>query len=148
MTSVLVIADSGRALADLTAAVQTVSGTYIARHASGSKSLDRIVSVLSPDVVVIGELAAGQDALDRLAEIRRSAPAAKVVLLSSRSDADWLADALRAHASAVLPGAVEPHTLGAVLREVIAEPRLVPVSPVPLSRRTAFRSTSHEGKAA
>ena len=148
MTSVLVIADSGRALAELTAAVQTVSGTYIARHASGCRSLDRIVSALSPDVVVIGELASGRDALDRLAEIRRSAPAAKVVLLSSRTDADWLADALRAHASAVLPGAVEAQTLGAVLREVIAEPRLAAVSPVPFSRRAVYRSTSHEGKAA
>jgi DNA-binding NarL/FixJ family response regulator len=97
---------------------------------------------------VIGDLASGHDALERLAEIRRSAPAAKVVLLSSRTDADWLADALRAHASAVLPGAVDPQTLGAVLREVIAEPRLAAVLPVPLSRRAVYRSTSHEGKAA
>jgi DNA-binding NarL/FixJ family response regulator len=60
------------------------------------------------------------NALARLAEIRRAAPDADVVVLSSSPGAGWLADALRAEASAVLPGNLEPHTLGVVLREVLA----------------------------
>ena len=50
-----------------------------------------------------------------------AAPDAQVVVLSSSPEAGWLADALRAKASAVLPGQMDPETLGLVLREVLAE---------------------------
>ena len=120
MTRVIVVADSGRALANLTAAVGTVPGAYIIRHFSSRGPLDRLVAPLAPDLVLIGDLLAPDHALARLAEVERLAPVAKVVVLSSAPEADWLADALRAHASAVLPGNLEPHTLGVVLREVLA----------------------------
>jgi DNA-binding NarL/FixJ family response regulator len=120
MIRVVVVADSGPVLASLTAAVGTVPGAYILRHASSAGRLDRIVAPLDPDLVLIGDLLSPADALERLAEVRRAAPAAKVVLLSSSPEAAWLADALRAKAAAVLPGRLEPHTLGLVLREVLA----------------------------
>jgi DNA-binding NarL/FixJ family response regulator len=115
----VIIADSGSVLADLTAAVADVSGTHIARHASGRAPLDRLLLPLAPDLVVIGALTDPRLALARLAEVKRAAPAAKVVVLSERSEASWLADALRADAAAVLPGPVDPRTLAVVLREVI-----------------------------
>jgi DNA-binding NarL/FixJ family response regulator len=119
MIRVVVVADSGPVLASLTAAVKTVSGAYIVRHANSAGPLDRIVAPLAPDLVLIGDLLFPDDALKRLAEVRRAAPAAKVVMLSSSPEASWLADALRAEASAVLPGRLEPDTLGLVLREVL-----------------------------
>ena len=121
MTRVVVVADSGPVLASLTAAVGTVPGAYIVRHGSSAGRLDRLVGGLSPDLVVIGDLLAPQDALARLAEVRRAAPDAQVVVLSSSPEAGWLADALRAKASAVLPGQMDPETIGLVLREVLAE---------------------------
>jgi DNA-binding NarL/FixJ family response regulator len=120
VTRVIIVADSGLALANLTAAVGTVPGAYIIRHFSSTRALDRLVEPLAPDLVLIGDLLAPDHALARLAEVQRAAPAAKVVVLSSVPEADWLADALRAHASAVLPGNLEPQTLGVVLREVLA----------------------------
>jgi DNA-binding NarL/FixJ family response regulator len=119
MTRVVVVADSGPVLASLTAAVGTVPGAYIVRYGSSVGRLDRLVAPLAPDLVVIGDLLVPEHALARLAEVRNAAPDAKVVVLSSRPEADWLADALRAHASAVLPGTLEPQTLGVVLREVL-----------------------------
>jgi len=119
VTRVIVVADSGPALANLTAAVGTLAGAYIVRHASSAGPLERLVAPLAPDLVLIGDLLTPGQGLTRLAEVRRAAPAAKVVVLSSTPEADWLADALRAHASAVLPGNVELHTLGLVLREVL-----------------------------
>jgi len=80
--------------------------------------------------VVIGDLLAPHHALASLADVRRAAPDAKVVVLSSTPEAAWLADALRAQASAVLPGNLEPHTLGVVLREVLASTPPV-VRPLP-----------------
>ncbi len=107
-------------LASLTAAVGTVPGAYIVRHGSSAGPLDQLVAPLAPDLVVIGDLLVPEDALARLAEVRLAAPAAQVVVLSSSPEAGWLADALRAHAAAVLPGNLEPATLGLVLREVLA----------------------------
>lgn len=120
MTRVIVAADSGQVLATLTAAVETLPRAYIVRHGSTSRPLERLVASLAPDLVVIGDLLVSTNALARLAEIRRAAPDADVVVLSSSPGAGWLADALRAEASAVLPGNLEPHTLGLVLREVLA----------------------------
>lgn len=120
MTRVLVVADSGAVLASLTEAVGTVPGAYVIRHGSSSSRLDRLVAHLDPELVVIGDLTVPADALARLAEIAAAAPEAQVVVLSSSPEAGWLADALRAHAAAVLPGNLEPHTLGQVLREVLA----------------------------
>jgi DNA-binding NarL/FixJ family response regulator len=131
MTRVVVVADSGPVLAGLTAAVGTIPGAYIARHASSGAPLDRLVAALSPDLVVIGDLLVPENALARLAEVRRAAPSAQIVVLSSSTAAGWLADALRAEASAVLPGNVEPNTLGIVLREVLAE-RVAQVHQLPL----------------
>ena len=121
MTRVIIVADSGPALASLTAAVATVPGAYIVRYGSSTHRLDRLVAPLSPDLVVIGDLLAPEHALASLADVRRAAPAAKVVVMSSTSEAVWLGDALRAQASAVLPGTLDAETLGVVLREVLAE---------------------------
>jgi DNA-binding NarL/FixJ family response regulator len=120
MTRVVIVGDSGPALARLKAAVHAVPGAYIVRHLSSAGPLDRLIAPLAADLVVMGGLAGPGRALARLAEVRRAAPAARVVVLSSTPEAGWLADALRAHASAVLPGDVEPGTLGLVLQEVVA----------------------------
>ena len=130
MTRVIVVADSGPALAVLTAAVATVPGAYIVRHGSSAVPLDRLVAPLAPDLVLIGDLLAPDKALARIGDVRRAAPLAKIVVLSSHAEAAWLADALRARASAVLPGNLDPHTLGLVLREVLAESPAV-IHPMP-----------------
>jgi DNA-binding NarL/FixJ family response regulator len=120
MIRVIVVADSGAVLASLTTAVGTLPGAYIVRHGSSTRPLEELVAPLAPDLVVIGDLNFPEHALARLAEVRRAAPAAQVVICSSEPEAGWLADALRAEASAVLPGSLEPVTLGVVLREVVA----------------------------
>ena len=106
------------------------------------------VGIEEADLVVIGDLAVAGEALARLGEVRRAAPTAKVVILSSRPDASWLADALRADACAVLPGCVEPETLAIVLREVIAEgdgERTATPAAIELARE---RSSRLDGRAA
>ncbi len=129
MTRVVIVADSARALESLTAAVATLPGAYVARYASSTCPLGRLVAPLAPDLVVIGDLLAPDHALTSIADVRRAAPAAKVVVLSSTPEAAWLADALRADASAVLPGSLEPQTLGLVLREVLATTPRAPQPP-------------------
>jgi len=127
---VVVIADSSAALANLTAAVAFVPGAHIVRHGGSAVALDRVVAPLAPHLVLIGDLLAADKALARIAEVHRAAPLAKVVILSSSTEAGWLADALRARASAVLPGNLEARTLGRVLREVLAEGTVLPRLPL------------------
>jgi DNA-binding NarL/FixJ family response regulator len=134
MTRVIVVADSGAVLASLTTAVGTVPGAYVVRHSSSANRLDLLVGHLSPDLVVIGDLRVPEDALARLAEIASAAPDAKTVVLSSSPEAGWLADALRARAAAVLPGNVEPLTLGLVLREVLDTQATVHELPQPAAK--------------
>ena len=105
MTRVVVVADSGPALASLTAAVGTVPGAYIVRHGSSAGRLDRLVAPLAPDLVADRRPARPRRTRSRASpRCARAAPDAKVVVLSSSPEAGWLADALRAKASAVLPG--------------------------------------------
>jgi chemotaxis response regulator CheB len=99
MTGVVLVADSGSVLARLTAAVGTVPGAYIVRHSSSARPLDRLLSALAPDLVVIGDLLEPVNGPARLADVARAAPAAKVVLA---------------------PGDLEPDALGRLLRETLA----------------------------
>ena len=121
MTRVLLAADSGATMACLTDAVATVKGSHIVRYGNSRTRLDRILSASRPDLVVLADLRSSQGALARLAEVRRTLPCAKTVVLSFSADAGWLAEALRAEAAAVVPGRLEARTLGTVLQEVLEE---------------------------
>ena len=83
MTRVVVVADRGEDFASLTAAVGRLPGACLVRHGSGAAPLDRMVGAIAPDLVVIGALRTGDRSVARLAEVRRAAPAARVVVLSS-----------------------------------------------------------------
>jgi DNA-binding NarL/FixJ family response regulator len=119
MTRVMIVADSGPAMAALTRSLRRMPDLEIVRYASGASSIAALVRTSVPDLVLIDELHWRNDALARLAETRREAPAAAVVVLAAESDSSWLADALRGGAAAVVPGAVDAATLELVLREVL-----------------------------
>jgi DNA-binding NarL/FixJ family response regulator len=125
MTRALIVADSGPAMAALTQSLRRMPDLDIVRYASGRSSIGRIVRASAPDLVLIDQMHWRDAALARLAETRREAPAAAVVVLAAEHDAAWLADALRAGAAAVLPGGVDGATLELVLREVlVTEPQV------------------------
>jgi DNA-binding NarL/FixJ family response regulator len=120
MTRVLVAADSGSTMRKLSAVVAEINGALIVRYANNRTRLDGLLGADAPDLVVLADLQTAENALARLAEVRRATPSAKVVLITADTDASWLGDALRAEASAVLPGNPGPAALGIVLREVLA----------------------------
>lgn len=128
MTRVVLVADTGAALADLTAAAGSVPGGYIVRHVSGTAPLDRLVAPLAPDLVVVGDLVEPAHALARLAEARGVCPEAAVVAVSSAPAGGWLAAMLHAQATALVPAGLQPAALGALLRAVAAGES--PVSPL------------------
>jgi DNA-binding NarL/FixJ family response regulator len=141
VTRVVIVADSGPALQAITATVIGIRGAHIVGYGSSRTRLERILAQARPDLVVLADVHTLDVALARLMEVKKATASAKVVVISARSDAGWLAEALRARAAAVVPGRLDPRTLGVVLREVVDEAdRRVRSSPVPSRDRTPVGS--------
>ena len=121
MISVALIADSGPALEAMTSSLASVPGVNIVRHCHGHARVGAGLQRCAPDLVLLDEMHWPRLALQRLDEIHELLPQARVVVRAARPDAGWLADALRAGASAVVPATAGPGTLRLVLQEVIAD---------------------------
>jgi DNA-binding NarL/FixJ family response regulator len=121
VTRVAVIAASGSALANLTAAVAAIPGAFIVRHGSSAAPLDRLLALVAPDLILIADLSTPDQGLARLAEMRQAAPAAKVVVFGGTFTARWLEATLGASVLAVLPAELDPQALGRALCDALAE---------------------------
>src|SRR5687768_1048883 len=99
----IVVADSGTVLANLTRALMEIDGVQIARHASGRTHVEALVHGFDPDLVLVDDMGWPPRALARVAEVRRAAPAAAIVVMTEHLEGAWLADALRMGAAAVMP---------------------------------------------
>jgi DNA-binding NarL/FixJ family response regulator len=119
MSSVVIVADNGEEMARLTAHVHAARGMTLVRHASGRASVAQIVANHKPSLVLLSEMSPRRLVLERLAEIRQSSPASKVVVAATEADARWLGVALSAGASAVVPGGPSSDALGTVLQDVL-----------------------------
>jgi DNA-binding NarL/FixJ family response regulator len=123
MITVALIADSGPALEAMTSSLASVPGVDIVRHCHGHARIGSGLTRCAPDLILLDEMRWPRLALQRLDEIHELLPQSRVVVRAARPDAGWLADALRAGASAVVPATAGPDTLGLVLQEVIADRR-------------------------
>jgi DNA-binding NarL/FixJ family response regulator len=119
--SVALIADSGPALEAMTRSLASLPGVHIVRHCHGHAPIGAGLRRCGPDLVLLDEMHWPRLALQRLAELHALLPETRVVVRSARPDAGWLADALRAGASAVVPATAGAETLGVVLTEVVSE---------------------------
>jgi DNA-binding NarL/FixJ family response regulator len=119
MTRVIVVADSGSALAGLTRGLSRTKDVEIVRYANGQSNLGPLLRRFAPDLVLLDERRAPAVALDRIAEVVRAAGRAPVIVLVPWS-VGWVPDALRAGAAAVLPVDVDPSSLDTVIHEVLA----------------------------
>jgi DNA-binding NarL/FixJ family response regulator len=118
----IVVADSGPVLAALTRAL-VENGVEIVRHASGRTRVDALVRGFEPDLVLIDEMRWPPMALARVGEVRQAAPSASVVVMAERLEGNWLAEALRMGAAAVMPASTDPETFRRVLTEVLTSTR-------------------------
>ena len=121
MISVALIADSGAALEAMTSSLASVPGVNIVRHCHGHMRIGAGLKRCAPDLVLLDEMHWPRLALQRLDEIHQLLPDTRVVVRTERPDAGWLADALRAGASAVVPATAGPETLGLILQEVLSD---------------------------
>jgi DNA-binding NarL/FixJ family response regulator len=120
MIRVVVVADSGIAMSTLTQLLVRIPRVEIAAYASGTSHVDEVVRAVQPDLVLVHEMDRPGAALRRIAETRRAHPPAAVLGLSSLPSSRWVAEALRAGATAVVPADLDAATLDIVLREMLA----------------------------
>jgi DNA-binding NarL/FixJ family response regulator len=131
--NVALVADSGAAMEEMTRSVSTLARVSIVRHCHGQTPIGRALARFTPDLVLVDEMHWPRLAMQRIAEIRETLPQARIVVRAERPDAGWLADALRAGASAVVPATAGPDTLGLVLAEVVDEHHLDHANPAALA---------------
>jgi DNA-binding NarL/FixJ family response regulator len=122
--NVALVADSGTAMEAMTRGVSTLVQVNIVRHCHGHAPITHALSRFTPDLVLVDEMGWPKLALQRIEEIRKTLPEARIVVRAERPDAGWLGEALRAGASAVVPATAGPETLGLVLAEVVSEREL------------------------
>jgi DNA-binding NarL/FixJ family response regulator len=119
--NVALVADSGAAMEAMTRGVSTLAGVNIVRHCHGHASIAQALARFAPDLVLVDEMGWARLALQRIGEIHTTLPHARIVVRAERPEAGWLADAMRAGASAVVPATAGPETLAIVLAEVVSE---------------------------
>ena len=119
MSGAIIVADGGAEMASLTASVAELRGVDILRFASGRTSVAGLVAKYKPSLVLIGEIRPWSLVLERVTEIRAVAPQTTVVVVAPVTSR-WLGEALRAGATAVVPGAPGTSALGAVLQDAFA----------------------------
>jgi DNA-binding NarL/FixJ family response regulator len=117
---VVIVTDNGFAAEAIRRSFRGTSGVRVAGYVDGRRSCSAAVAEAAPDVVIVDEMTWSDNAVARIAEIRRATPGAKIIVLTAQPDADWLGNAVRAGADAAIAKTVQPTTLGLLVREIWA----------------------------
>src|SRR3954451_3447925 len=117
---VVIVTDNGFAAEAIRRSFRGTTGVHGAGHVAGGPPGGIAMAEARPDVVIVDEMTWSANAVARISEVRRAAPASKIIALSAESDAPWLGDAVRAGADAAIAKTVQPMTLGLLVREIWA----------------------------
>jgi DNA-binding NarL/FixJ family response regulator len=98
----------------------------------------KIAAELKPDVVVLDVLMPGANGLDLCRDIRRTAPATKVVLVSAADEEQVRSTAVRNGASAFILKSSEPQELDRAIQHALRGETYFP----PLVRRYRLRNSA------
>jgi DNA-binding NarL/FixJ family response regulator len=117
---IVIVTDNGFAAEAIRHSFQNTSGVRVAGYVDGRHACGTAVAGAQPDLVIVDEMTWSASALARIAEIRVSAPSAKIVALSSQPGACFVQEAARAGAHAAIAKTVQPGTLALLVREIWA----------------------------
>ena len=115
MQHVVVIADEYAAVRAHRFALRHAGGFRVVATLDGRGSVRSRIAELQPDVVLVNDMCQRTNVAARIREAAQAAPGCRVLLVSSRNDANTIADATGAGAEAVLPAGLTPAELAAVL---------------------------------
>ena len=119
MKSMVIVADSSFVIETIRLALRNSAGLKILGKLDGRASVRQPIADHQPNIVLVDEMQASDEALERIRECREEAPAASILLLSMRMDDEWVARAIDAGVDACLSKSTHLPTLGLLIREVV-----------------------------
>ncbi|MFI5718489.1 response regulator transcription factor [Nocardia sp. NPDC051750] len=145
MISVLIVDDQALVRTGLQMLCDSAADIEVAAEADSGEPAVRLARDLSPDVVLMDLHMPGMDGIEATAGITASAPAARIVVLTTFDDDDHLYPALQAGACGFLAKHAAPDRILAAIRAAANNER--PFSPEVLARlvgRAVAHSTAPE----
>ena len=115
---VLIIVDNALTAEAIRREMRHAPNCRVIGYVNGRGPCAITVADIAPDLVLVDDMSQDQATLSRIREVRTAAPRAKVVLLTTRMDADRLADAAAAGVDAAIAKSASPATVGLLIREV------------------------------
>jgi DNA-binding NarL/FixJ family response regulator len=129
----VLIVDDNRSFTDLlSAALDTVEGVDCVGTASSAAEGFQQVAQLAPSVVVMDIMMPGLDGLAATRELRRISPGTVVAVVSAHGEAEWIARAEDAGASAYIPKGGSLDEMIEVLKTARPGPMMVSASLRPM----------------
>ena len=116
---ILIVADNAVTANGIKLEMRHATGCRIVGFLSGRRSCGLIAAQEKPDVVLLDDMHSTELTLERIAELRRSVPESKIVLLTLCMDADWLAQASDAGIDAAVAKVARPGGIGTLVREIV-----------------------------
>ena len=116
---ILIVADNAVTANGIKLEMRHATGCRIVGFLSGRRSCELIAAQEKPDVVLLDDMHSTELTLERIAELRRAVPDAKIVLLTLCMDANWLAEASEAGIHAAVAKVARPGGIGTLVREIV-----------------------------
>lgn len=121
MNGMAVIGDPGPGRDDVARALAATPGLTVLDTISGRRPIATSIARLRPAVTLLVEPISSPLPVALIREARSAAPHAVLIVLSSDATPGWVAEALIAGATAVLPATVDVKAVGRVVTEILAE---------------------------
>jgi DNA-binding NarL/FixJ family response regulator len=119
MKRLLIVADHTLVVQAIRMALRQTAGFQVVGFVDGRQDIRARLLETRPDVVVVDDMQDPEHPLERLREVVSTMPEAKALLLTVRTDEEWLDEAFEAGAEGAISKAVHPVALGTLLREIV-----------------------------
>jgi DNA-binding NarL/FixJ family response regulator len=95
-------------------------GCQVLGYVDGRRSCSAPLANAAPDVIILDEPRSSETALTWIRDVRAAAPDAKLILLTTRMEPSWLAEAAAAGIDAAVGKSSRAESIGMLVREVAA----------------------------
>jgi DNA-binding NarL/FixJ family response regulator len=119
MKRILIVTDHSLVVHAIRLALRQTAGFRVIGFFDGRQSVRSRLVELRPDVVLVDEMSDQDNALARVREVAEEVPSAKTLILTQRTDGDWLDEVFDAGADGVISKKVHAVALGTLLRETV-----------------------------
>ena len=121
MTRTVVVGDPGPLREEIGRALASTPGIELLGSLDGRGPVAPALSPLAPKVTLLVEPASSPLPAALIRDARTAVPTGVVIVRASEATPMWVADALNAGATTVLPATVDAEALGRVVTEIVAE---------------------------